>query len=446
MNAAPLDYLLLDPRERIDYRVARGITIKEWYESFRPEKPTTELMRYDEAREYLGIASSSSFYHLVERKFFGEPVTVRTQKFLSSENVYRVKLNDSTLVPLSSFRLLLQREQFYMSFDWFKPSFRKYFRRGIDGHQPGLSIVDTARVVDYLKRRKLVVEKWPTLEDYNHDTGLNLSISRLHSHIRGMVRRGEIRLTPISKDPRSGGRVPKLYKIEPHHYKLVVELERRQLKLLQSGVTTRQLAEAMGMSVDSVGERLYVGSQLGLLHPELITYNPLTRDARGGYVLSQYEASRLITGDISVPSLTAFERSKGIEKVKLSIVKTKSPLKIIDAGIERELWQRARAGQNDAFQILLAVYDDIICEEAARYRYGLREEDRRWFLPTALFEFIHRFEAHRYTTRDHVITFLREKLAEFARQERPSWISVNQRIGDGKSELGDLVDNDRRRW
>lgn len=51
----PLDYLLLSPDKKIDYRVNNGISIKDWYESFRSEPVKDDRLQIKQIARLLGV-------------------------------------------------------------------------------------------------------------------------------------------------------------------------------------------------------------------------------------------------------------------------------------------------------------------------------------------------------------------------------------------------------
>ena len=72
MNATrALDYLVLNASDRINYRVERGISLKQWYESFRPEPIQGEFLDIHKASDVLGI-QKRKLYRFLDLGFFSQ--------------------------------------------------------------------------------------------------------------------------------------------------------------------------------------------------------------------------------------------------------------------------------------------------------------------------------------------------------------------------------------
>ena len=147
-----LDYLVLNASDRINYRVERGISLKQWYESFRPQPIQEENMTNVRVCSLLGIPIDR-FYALRKRGYFGE-APMRGDKVKVSD-LNKILERESYLIPVSAFLEIIKEPQWYISRPTFDRLFKKYYERGLDQKNPYVSVNNAAKIVYELRKKRL---------------------------------------------------------------------------------------------------------------------------------------------------------------------------------------------------------------------------------------------------------------------------------------------------
>ena len=425
-----LEYLVLNASDRINYRVERGISLQQWYESFRPQPIQEENMANHQVYSLLGIFRDR-FYDLRKKGYFGE-APMRGERVKVSD-LNRILEHESYLIPVSAFREIIREQQWHMNRDTFDSLFKKYYERGLDGKNPYVSINNAAKIIYEAQRRKTIIEDWPTLKDLFRDCGLDLQESGMRAYFGPRIRKGEIPYFAIAIDSQ-GRNIGHLYKIPPHAYKEILAMEREKRRNNETGISTSEISKTKGIAVGSVREIIRSGKALGLLHP-LKGVGPGIAQS---YLLSPEEAHLVIDGKI--PYLSTIRRREQLEQRLGQIYPNIQILPIAE-----ELWYKVKSGDQQAFSILLSLYEPIIAQEANNTIFGMTKEERLMFLYTGFYEMI--MESSMFPSNGKVIGTLREKLNQRKREEAPSWVSLDERLFDDSSRtLLDLVDTGGRLW
>ena len=418
-----LDYLVLNASDRINYRVERGISLKQWYESFRPQPIQEENMTNVQVCSLLGILPDR-FYDLRKKGYFGE-APMRGERVKVSD-LNKILERESYLIHVSAFHEIIKEQQWYMSRQTFDVLFNKYYERGLDQKNPYVSINNAAKIVYELRKRKTIIEEWPTLKDLFRDSDLGLTEGGMRAHFRLMTRRGEIPHVATSIDSQ-GKSIGRSYKIPPHAYKEILAMEREKRHNTEIGILTSEIAEIKGVTIDSVRDMIRSGKKLGLLHP----LKGIGPGIAQSYLLSPEEVILVIDGKI--PYSSTIRKRKQQEQRLEQIC---SHVQIHP--IAEELWYKVKSGDEQAFSILLGLYEPIIAQEANNPIFGMTKEERLMILYTSFYEII--MESKMFPSNGRIIRILREKLGQRKREEAPSWHSLDRRSKDSRATRLDFVD------
>ncbi len=354
MNAAPLEYLLLDPHQKINYRIDRGITLQQWYKSFVPEKLFQgEYVSSSEATLLLQ-KSYGALCRLIQRESLQTFRKGRTL-YLSVEGLNGLVKKDQYLIPLERFFRLLTERKRYMSRRAFEDEFKEYFAFGLHGNRRGVSLSHAARIISALRRRKEIIEAWPDLEALCKASGKELSPTARDNYYRRMVELGKLKVVRVGMYDVQGKNVGTKIKVSPEEFARVVTEEKENARARENGLTSGEIAEMMGEGRISIAEKISLGSSLGLLHPVRVR-DVFGGNARGDYRLPLEEVELFLSGRI--PGRRKMQTL--LERRTLDALLSRSPSSLpsfpISPSTESSLFRDAKAGDKGAFQILLHLY------------------------------------------------------------------------------------------
>ncbi len=423
-----LEYLLLNASGRINYRVERGISLQQWYESFRPE-PIQEGERTNRQVYSLLEICEAAFYDLRKKGYFGEAPMRGDKVEVSVLN--KILERESQLMPVSALREISRQQQWHMNRSTFDRLFKKYYERGLDQKNQYVSINNAAKIIYEARRRKTIIEEWPTLTDLFRNSGLNLSEAGMRAYFGPRIRKGEIPHVTTTIDSQ-GRHTWRLYKIPPDAYEEILAIEREKANNAKTGISTSQMSKIKGITPNSVRHIIKGGIRLGLLHP----LEGIGPGIAQSYLLNPEEARLVISGQIHY--LGTIIRK---EQQKLMLEQLYPNIRI--PHIAEEVWHRVKSGDQQAFSILLGFYEPIIAQEANNPVFGMTKEERLMILYTCFYEMI--MESSIFPSNGKVIRTLKEKLNQRKREEAPSWFSLDARLHDDSEVTKlDFLDSEGR--
>jgi DNA-binding CsgD family transcriptional regulator len=384
-----LDYLLLSPDERINYRVERGISLKEWYGSLAPEPFEGEVKRKDLCR-LLGI-SPEKFYTLDKKGYFGKTRLKANRRLIKSERANEILRKQAYLVPVSLLYKAEKRERWYMSRVKFDIRYRKLYESVAGKKQRFVTVVNAARIIHEGRARHAMIEEWPTLHDLNRESGLNLSPEAFLYRYRRLRKQGRVKLASVNV---YGGRPIKgfggrEYKLAPHEYRRMLAIEKKQAKALMIGLTAPEIAKRMGISLPNVEAYIKIGRELGLLHP-----HDLIGHSAGGYgrfVLWPGEAELLVNGELNVPSAPRYSnlrKGRSVAEVrKLLMEEAKGGFTTIEIAGQMGIDRGTVSGMIRSGQKLGMIHPRSIVPEGSirPFRYLIPPEEARLMISRELY-------------------------------------------------------------
>ena len=286
-----LEYLLLTPDRKIEYRVQRVLTIQEWYQSFLPEHITGERITSGKARKTLGI-TPMTFSRLRRSGYFGKAEPNGDQEFLLSvAKINEIRNREAHFIPVDVLCHEIERQRYYIKRDAFAMKFKKYFETGIHRKRKSITIKNTMEIIRILNKRKEIIESWPTLHDIYQESGSTETKDTAHRRFLKILRENKMTFGEYPLYDGRGMQRGTCYKIHPRDYERLTAQE-KEANRLHEGQCLKDVAERLDIQEKKAGEHVRYAIQQGLL-------NPLrTRRGRGGgreghYVLTPKEIDYL---------------------------------------------------------------------------------------------------------------------------------------------------------
>jgi hypothetical protein len=113
-----------------------------------------------------------------------------------------------------------------------------------------------------------------------------------------------------------------------------------------------------------------------------------------------------------------------------------------NSGISRELEERIfrdiKDGKNGAFELLFAVYSNVISQIASRFEYNSSVQERTSFLATSLFEMV--MDSDRLPERDKVILMLETGLKTRIKEERVTYFTLDRPVNTALKNSKNFID------
>ncbi len=290
-NAArALDYLLLSPDEKINYRAERNISLKTLYETFRAKNLERSSYGIAEAAQILGM-HKDKIKKMVKAGELEVSDFKGGKKLISAAQITDLLERQARLVPIPEFYKLIEDGMFYIHEKLFDKTFGKYYELSFNKKVRYVSIASAAKILSELRKRKDIIENWPTREEVLNDTRIDITLTRL----RKLMEEGELKsvLVGYSKE----GTPNKNYRICPLSLERFVSEERKRIEHFESGVTTNQMAEELGVTRHEIGRKIRVANELGLFSSEKVS-----ADGKIRYLLAPEIASLLIGRRLVIPS------------------------------------------------------------------------------------------------------------------------------------------------
>ncbi len=282
------EYLSMSINDRINYRAETGQSMLDWYRSLMPERIVTPKITIKAAAKILGMPENS-VKRLVSRGDLG-PIPKREGicYIKPSEINKRLKL-EARLISTQQFYDLLEEEQFYMEPKTFLREFGDQ-KQSLPGYRTHFfSLTDAAKIIAELRKRQAKIRDWPTLDNLNEMSGLNLSPRKAEARYVGLVEKGELK---VSLAPRytTEGKLVASYKkrVHPWHFLDILGKESSIANVVNGKhYTTEDLAKEIGQSIEYVSRMINVAKQTGIFDPLMFS---LEGDQTSRYVLTPEQA------------------------------------------------------------------------------------------------------------------------------------------------------------
>lgn len=429
-NSRLLEYLLLDPEQRINYRVGRDISLKDLYHEW------TGL--YIPNREF-GIAEAADALKLPEKAVRRAVLRGEVGNYRRVENG-KIVLNPRDLerygrgilkkIPVSELMDIVRSGKYYIDGTTFSFAFKEFYNSSRNGKSSFLTPSQAAKVVYELNKRKRVIEKWKTFEDLKRESGAQINANSVRVRYRDLIRRERNDIVRIKQLPKEGQSLTKwVYKISPPLFNKILKEERTRAENSHVGVKVSDLASLMNKSYASAINMIGIGVKKGLIHP-------LKSNRSATYFIPPAEAQSIVNNELVIPKRAEYEKES--QKKLLLEVKCNGPLIIddvfkVNSAVEMELWERVRSGDQRAFEMLLGLYSPVFERAFGSRLYGNYAEERRVAFQSALFEIVaqnqkpkKRFDRQGFVKR--VFTLANRRVKE----DRPSWLSLDRRMTNGR--------------
>ncbi len=325
--SAALEYLMLGPDERINYRVEKGITLKEWYNGFTaPRLPNQVIPSMDVARMF--GQTRNSWTRFVKSGLFGEPRKEGKRNYFEAQKVQKVLDTCAKLVPNGAFEEVYEDKKWYLSLHIYGHLFRHLFQKFPVRRGSGVSIGDAAKITKEIRERKDKIDNWRSLDELQDELGWNLSYRGLITRVTKMHERGELQWDKAPKYENGEMVRANRYVIHPAEFDRVVKREREIAELAKTAVTSTELGKRLGLHRTYAATIMANGECLGLF--ERI---PLHHDQSSGghwYGVTPEIADAIVDGELSLYRSSLAEKSSKelaliAERVKAAHTSTTLP-------------------------------------------------------------------------------------------------------------------------
>ncbi len=339
--AEALDYLMLGPDEKINFRVEKRTSIQNWYENFSIEPlEGDEIPSMDVARMF--GQNRSSWTKTLRSGAFDEPVVRKGRNYLKIGNVNAIIAKQAKLVPNTAFRDVYESGKWYMSQHVFDRFYNVLFKKLVARRGYGILIVDAAKIAQEMRLRKEQIEKWKTFEDLQHELGWNYSQTTLAHRLEHLHSRGEIEYQRVPNYDANGkaGTGSRL-KICPTEFRRFVQWERESEERARTSVTSTELADRLGLTRRSDANYLMkAGEDLGLFTRIELNHSKVSGGHR--YGISPEVADKIVAGELVISNYRNLEQ-KSAEEIERLAVRAGARLNALTL---REISERSGLGYN----------------------------------------------------------------------------------------------------
>ena len=428
----------MSPDEKINYRVENGIFLKDWYESFQHKPVKGRFKSPTETREILGI-KEDIYNRLVKSGVLGEVKVEKGKHFVSVPRINALFKENSGLVPVNEFASVVSDGRWYIQEPQFYAIAEAHHESGIDGRKKYVSIVGAAKIARDLRRRKEMIESWPSFEELNVKSGFNFPKKIRNRRYRQMIDAGELKAQKIRMYGLDGVPTGRQFKISPSSFREVLAKERALYRAIQNGVSSSEIAAMRGIHLKSALRIIKEGSRSGDLHPTIMPPYSKCGDI-GLYYLDKDEAERLASREIVVPC-SKTSRKREMRKKILGGDGNSADIPDISSvpwKVERELLDRIEAGDHSAFGVLLKLYYEVIVEEAKKPRLGSTFEDRKSNLERSLYFAVHQLNGA--ASRVGIMNLTRELAYDSGKDDAPTWLNESRLSNASGSFLEKVID------
>ncbi len=301
-----IDYLFASREER--KTMFNGMSLQKAYENLAPSPIKEDEILTTDVCSRIKI-SKNKFIELNKEGYWGKTrkgkpkdgsggirVYVKTSKF------YEILNQEAYLIPTHLFFEKMEKEQWHIGRRHFDDSFKHLYESVARKKEKRISVVNAAKIVCYMKRRKAKIEDWKTLEDLNKESGLNLEIDSLRHRYRKLHKLGLIQYYKVKtpgKRPIKGFE-GSCTKLSPPTYRRRLKIEKEFAEIRKNAYSSSNISKKMGITKGSVSIMMKIGTELGLLHGVNLSLDPTNEDLIWG--LMPNEAEKLISGKIKIPS------------------------------------------------------------------------------------------------------------------------------------------------
>lgn len=309
---AALDYLKLNPEEKIRWREERNLTLAEWYRSFKVQKPFEEDVK---PTDLLGwFAGQYKLYSLIEKGAFGEKKTdPRNGRITLDKDAVNARLEEAArLVPVNA---IINKKQSndnewlvtrrYLDDEFEDDTYVQY----LSSQERYVSILDAAKITTHLRERRAMITDWKTIYDLNKESGVNFppkaASDRYHRlHKEGKFQIVRVSMFDVSKKQGFHGVATK---IPPRDYERILEEEKKFGRILKTHLTSRAIAEKYGVRMKRLGHSITIAEKRGLIKPVYVD-SPYHQGKQR--LLSPEDAELIASGELDLRPLETIHREK----------------------------------------------------------------------------------------------------------------------------------------
>ena len=277
---------------------------------------------------------------------------------------------------------------------------------------------DYEMILDLVK--KSPSKKYYTLQELHKDSGISTPYEIYFHYYKKMIQDGKLNVTRPKH--KSGNFIAK------EEYDRILLLEREKANARMNWIKASQISKEMKIDSSYLSHKIRILSNNGVLHPILV--------GKLGYLISPDEVPLLKDRKIKTPKKRTLKNKEKAERL-IHLCETKPQLfniiyKDIPPSVEKELWNRARKGDNNSFMVLDQYYKSEFPMIQFPYLWATDYSDRQFMLDTAIFSLI--AEHPRPLPLDQANAYLISQLRARNKEERYSELSLDSFVGNDGSK------------
>lgn len=325
-------YFLAPVRERGKLRRGQDLSLRDLYDycTKAPEIKGKRIQAKTACR-LLGIPyQGTSYGKLKKRGYFGRLTGGKGSTPSYVEVTPEFKKDLALLarsVPMQAFYDAAEKNEWHVAPNTLEQKFSSSLGFKIAGKREAyVSLRDAARIAQWMKKRKAMIEDWGTIEGLRVAAGRDdMSYFLFAAKYANLREGGKVRMERCGMGRQKSWE----WKMHPWEFQRRVKKEKRERWWIENGKTTSNLAEALGVHIMTARRMVVIGKELGLLHP----YEPESHPdhSYNRLLLGPREFRRVVAGEIKIPSDSRVERMK---EAGMSIEEIKAQLEKEEAGVD----------------------------------------------------------------------------------------------------------------
>ena len=249
--AKAIDYLFMTTQEKIEFRVNNRLTLQQWFNQFKPVLLEGDYVETTDVRD---LFKFDTITKLSRRGYFGKITQRGVKRYVDVSIVNELLVQKSKLIPVPLFHERIR--DYYLEKATFNEKYAGFFKIFLDKQHKFVTIVDAARIASSLRQRREMFN-WPTLEDLNRESGMCLVPQNMNSRYKEMYEKGDLELVKTWNQ----------FRIPPKEYRQILKLEKERVRVLNSGLSTGDIARRFNLHISTVYENVIECEKKGIITP-----------------------------------------------------------------------------------------------------------------------------------------------------------------------------------
>ena len=307
-----LDYLKLNAEEKIRWREERDLTLGDWFRSFKAKVTYEEDPKPPQLSDMFG--TPFKLYRLIHESTFGEPIiNPDNGRITLDKTIINAHLEDAgRLVPVNDIISLKQsnNNEWLVTRRYLDDEFQtETYVRFLNGKERYVSLVDAAKITKHLRKRRSRITEWKTMDDLNAESGLNFPRKAAADRYHRMNKAGKLGMHRVSifDVDRKQGFHGSVTKIPPWDYKRVLAEDKKLARILQTHLSSRQIAKKYGIPVKGLGNKVSIAEERQLIKP---VYVETPKGGSMRRLLTPEDADLIVSDELDLRPVETIQREK----------------------------------------------------------------------------------------------------------------------------------------